>query len=129
MGPLGPLSPHPGVSYLFPESSASQNPGANPIQNQASAQFGDTDVDSSLWGIANSSNIGTGPAIGTSSHGSALANSQMSNWSGSWGDMVIKADNKIKVYCTAFHQHYLTQVAENNDKSIKRFGSTCEEWD
>jgi len=112
MGPLGPLSPHPGVSYLFPESSASQNLGANPTQNPASAQFGDTDVDSSLWGIANSSNIGTGPAIGTSSHGSALANSQMSNWSGSWGDMVIKADNKIKKITTSLLKD-LDQLARN----------------
>lgn len=119
MGPLGPLSPHPGVSYLFPESSVSQNPGTNPIQIPASAQFGDTDVNSSLWGIANSSNIGTGPAIGTSSHGSALANSQMGNWSGPWGDMVIKADNKIKVYHKVFHQHYSTELQKITTSLLK----------
>lgn len=95
MGPLGLLSPHPGVSYLFPESSASQNPNPNPLQNQQGPASGDIDV-GSLWGIANSSNIGAGPAIGTGNHSSALVNSQMSNWSGPWGDMVIKADNKIK---------------------------------
>ena len=133
MGPLGLLSPHPGVSYLFPESSASQNPNATPLQNQqgpASAQCGDTDAISSLWGIANSSNIGAGPAIGTGNHGGALASSQMSNWSGPWGDMVIKADNKIKVCRTMFHRYvYSTRFAENNDDSTKRFGSACEERD
>ena len=131
MGPLGLLSPHPGVSYLFPESSASHNSSATPLQQgPTSAQCGDTDVISSLRGIANSSNIGAGPAIGTGNHGGALASSQMSNWSGPWGDMVIKADNKIKVCRTMFHRYvYSTRFAENNDDSTKRFGSACEEWD
>ena len=107
IGPLGLLSPHPGVSYLFTEGGqTTQNPMAslnyNPFQQgPGSAPLAEADINSSLWNIANSSSgIASGPVIGTGNlYSGASANSNTAGWSGSWGDMLLKADNKIKVCC------------------------------
>jgi hypothetical protein len=69
MGPLGLLSPHPGVSYLF-DGQAGQ------------------EVEGSLWGIANASVGQGGPAV--------VLSNQPANWS-VLADMVLKADGKLKV--------------------------------
>ncbi|KAK2460624.1 hypothetical protein APHAL10511_007094 [Amanita phalloides] len=112
MGPLGLLSPHPGVSYLFSESSNIQNQSANVTNNP---QFGEPDVCGSLWGIANSSNIGAGPSGNALVHGGALSSSNLSNWSGIWGDIFIKADNKFKKITTNLLKE-LDQLARNGIK-------------
>ena len=70
-GPLGLLSPHPGVSYLFT--------GAEPYVHTP------LDSESSLWGIANGSNAG------------GSMGSPPPNWSSTYGEMVLKVDGKFKV--------------------------------
>ena len=76
MGPLGLLSPHPGVSYLF------QN-GDTPVP---------IDGEGSLWGIANGS-IG-GSQIGIGYGGLA---SPPPTWTPALGVMIEKVDGKFKV--------------------------------
>lgn len=77
MGPLGLLSPHPGVSYLFPP------------ENQSVAD------DGSLWGIANA-NAGTGGQAGAFMYGGGLS-SPPAGWSQSLSDTILKIDGKFKV--------------------------------
>lgn len=77
MGPLGLLSPHPGVSYLFPP------------ENQSVAD------DGSLWGIANA-NPGTGGQAGAFMYGGGLS-SPPAGWSQSLSDTILKIDGKFKV--------------------------------
>lgn len=72
MGPLGLLSPHPGVSYLF--SGAETGPA--------------NDSDSSLWGIAHA---------GTSSIYSGGPGSPPPSWTTTLGDTVRQIDSKLKV--------------------------------
>lgn len=74
MGPLGVLSPTPGVSYLFQGSETSHT----------------ADGDGSLWGIANGPHMASGLAIGGMM-------SPPASWSPTLGDMVIKIDSKLKV--------------------------------
>jgi hypothetical protein len=69
MGPLGLLSPHPGVSYLFKESEGGE-------------------VGGSLWAIANASVGGTSTAGMTS---------PPSSWTPALGDAILKVDGKFKV--------------------------------
>ena len=71
MGPLGLLSPHPGVSYLF---SGAEAANAN-------------DSDSSLWGIAQGSN-----SIYSGGPGSPPP-----SWTSTLGDTVRQIDNKLRV--------------------------------
>lgn len=75
MGPLGLLSPHPGVSYLFSGTDAAPT----------------HDGDSSLWGIANA-NLGGSSAL----YGGALG-SPPPSWNSALGDSVRHIDNKLKV--------------------------------
>jgi hypothetical protein len=77
MGPLGLLSPHPGVSYLFSEPNTHPYSEGNP-----------EGLSTSLWSIANP---GGGPGIMYSGP------TTRDNWSASLGDMVLKIDGKIKV--------------------------------
>lgn len=70
-GPLGLLSPHPGVSYLFTGAEPYLH---TPLEN-----------DSSLWGIANANN--TAGSLG----------SPPPNWTSAYGEMVLKVDSKFKV--------------------------------
>ena len=75
-GPLGLLSPHPGVSYLFT--------GAEPYVHTP------LESESSLWGIANGNN-GAGPM-----------GSPPPNWTSAYGEMVLKIDGKFRVLVTSF---------------------------
>ncbi|EPS98589.1 hypothetical protein FOMPIDRAFT_1148732 [Fomitopsis schrenkii] len=83
MGPLGLLSPHPGVSYLFAGADA------------ASTHEGEA----SLWGIAHASGSGTPAALGGNGgnvlYGGALG-SPPPSWSSSLGDTVKQIDSKLK---------------------------------
>lgn len=72
MGPLGLLSPHPGVSYLFSGADAAAN-----------------DSENSLWGIAHAS-------AGNAMYGGALG-SPPPSWTATLGDTVKQIDNKLKV--------------------------------
>ncbi|PCH38421.1 hypothetical protein WOLCODRAFT_136263 [Wolfiporia cocos MD-104 SS10] len=82
MGPLGLLSPHPGVSYLF--SNAETAP-----------QHAD---EASLWGIAHAAGPGTPAALaggGSTMYGGALG-SPPPSWNSALGDTVKQIDNKLK---------------------------------
>ncbi|KAH9948120.1 hypothetical protein B0H21DRAFT_821302 [Amylocystis lapponica] len=79
MGPLGLLSPHPGVSYLFTGADAA------PVH----------DGEGSLWGIANASGSGLGGGGGTALYGGALG-SPPPSWNSQQADMVRQIDNKLK---------------------------------
>jgi hypothetical protein len=72
MGPLGLLSSHPGVSYIFSGADASPEGG-----------------DASLWGI-----------VSGSSHNGSTLGSSPSPWTVAMGDMFMKIDGKLKVYCS-----------------------------
>ncbi|KAK7689038.1 hypothetical protein QCA50_007729 [Cerrena zonata] len=72
MGPLGLLSPHPGVSYLFTGADAA------PVN----------DSDSSLWGIANSSNA--------SALYAGTLGSPPPSWTSAIGDTVRQIDARLK---------------------------------
>jgi len=78
MGPLGLLSPHPGVSYLF--SGADHVPQG--------------DSDASLWGIANASGAGMGPSAG---------GAPSLSWTPALAEMVLKVDGKLKVSFSTVH--------------------------
>jgi hypothetical protein len=69
MGPLGLLSPHPGVSYLF-----SGTDGTSQGENEGT-----------LWGIANASGPG------------AVGGSTPTSWTPALSEMVLKVDGKLKV--------------------------------
>ena len=68
MGPLGLLSPHPGVSYLFSGIDAAPESG-----------------DASLWGI-----------VGGNNYGGAFGNPPPP-WTGGMGETFLKIDSKFKV--------------------------------
>ena len=91
MGPLGLLSPQPGVSYLFSGDqmqkfgSSTGNPISGvPNQNQNPGPDVET-MNGSLWSIANASNV---------PHG--MVNVPPS-WTNALGEMVLKIDGKLKV--------------------------------
>ncbi len=77
MGPLGLLSPHPGVSYLFSGADAAPT----------------TDGDRSLWGIAT--------AGASAVYGGALG-SPPPSWNSALGDAVKQIDGKLKVCRVVF---------------------------
>lgn len=81
MGPLGLLSPHPGVSYLF---SSMETTPANDNEN-------------TLWGIANSA--------GASVVYSGALGSPPPSWTTALGDSVRQIDGKLKVRC--LHLYFL----------------------
>lgn len=74
MGPLGVLTPQPGVSYLFQTNDTNHS----------------NDGDGSLWGIAN------GNHAPSSLTGGALM-SPPDTWTPSLGDAIVKIDGKLKV--------------------------------
>ncbi|THH10003.1 hypothetical protein EW145_g1622 [Phellinidium pouzarii] len=76
MGPLGVLTPHPGVSYLF--------------QGVEGTQTHDADGNGSLWGIANGAGIGAGPPAGSGMM------SPPASWTPVIGDTILKIDGKLK---------------------------------
>jgi hypothetical protein len=100
MGPLGLLSPHPGVSYLFsgdntaPSANAhhpglnNSHPNSNQLQSLPANSSGE-EMSSSLWGIAN-------PGAGSLMYSSALG-SPPTAWTPALGEMLLKIDGKFKV--------------------------------
>lgn len=96
MGPLGPLSPHPGVSYLFDRGNSAWTgsnedvqgaptgglPGMGPGLNNTAAPGA---PDNSLWAIAN----GGKP--------NAPLGAKESSWTHVMGENVVKIDGKLKV--------------------------------
>ncbi|KAH8117620.1 hypothetical protein DFH11DRAFT_1504628 [Phellopilus nigrolimitatus] len=97
MGPLGMLTPQPGVSYLFQGAD-----GAGPGSNNAH----DRDAEGSLWGIANGSTHAAGGPTG-----GALM-SPPATWSPVLGDMILKIDGKLKKLVGQLLKE-LDQVARN----------------
>ncbi|KAJ3489913.1 hypothetical protein NLI96_g1802 [Meripilus lineatus] len=73
MGPLGLLSPHPGVSYLFTGAEAAPT----------------NDSESSLWGIAHAT------AIAGSNYGGGLG-SPPPSWNSALGDAIRQIDGRLK---------------------------------
>ena len=104
MGPLGLLSPHPGVSYLFssdnvPQSANHLGPNLNryshsnpSLVSPHAANASGEEMSSSLWGIVNP---GAG-AVGSMTHGGAIGSSTPT-WTPALGEMVLKIDGKFKV--------------------------------
>jgi hypothetical protein len=111
MGPLGLLSPHPGVSYLFPSTAegspptpywpTGQNlqPQSNTYQSNMSPQqhqqptfagLSESEIGGSLWNIANGLN-------GSLMYSAGFSNPPITNWTNSWDEMVLKIDGKLKV--------------------------------
>lgn len=93
MGPLGLLSPHPGVSYLFSGQDSSQRPV--------------DDGDGSLWGIANAQGTGHG-------YGVAMG-SPPPSWTPALGDTLLKVDAKFKKITSTLLKE-LDAVARNGIK-------------
>ncbi|KAF8590461.1 hypothetical protein K439DRAFT_1627743 [Ramaria rubella] len=87
MGPLGLLSPHPGVSYLFSGADAAPEGG-----------------DASLWGIVGGNNYNTGLAV-----------SPPPPWTIAMGEMFMKIDGKLKKVISALLKE-LDQFARNGIK-------------
>lgn len=79
MGPLGLLSPHPGVSYLFSGAEAASI----------------NDGDSSLWGIAHASTLGS--AVTPNSIYGGGPGSPPPSWTTTLGDTIRQIDHKLKV--------------------------------
>ncbi|KAH9890611.1 hypothetical protein C8Q73DRAFT_652646 [Cubamyces lactineus] len=80
MGPLGLLSPHPGVSYLFSGMDTAQT----------------NEGDNSLWGIANATMMGPGGTNGPNSIYGGGPGSPPPSWTSTLGDTVRQIDNKLK---------------------------------
>ena len=119
MGPLGLLSPHPGVSYLFPLEGSPIHAAGQSFQPQLNTHhlsspnlsqqqqqpfpstftgFSENEIGGSLWSVANGLN------------GSLMYNAGFSapmvNWVNSWDEMVLKIDGKLKVILSLFVLNY-----------------------
>ena len=109
MGPLGLLSPHPGVSYLFSGdtqtqggSSLNANPHhhSNPNLHQPTYPGSisisglplDADMSGSLWSIAHA----TSGSSGSMAPGASLSG-LTATWTNAYGEMVLKVDGKLRV--------------------------------
>jgi hypothetical protein len=107
MGPLGLLTPLPGVSYLFQADSSIPH---SQHQHPNASVSSDQDAPGSLWSIANASLNASGIAGPSASmmFGNALGSPPVSNWSPNLGDTVLKIDGKLKVRvasCRPSRQH------------------------
>jgi hypothetical protein len=96
LGPLGPLSPHPGVSYLFDR-------GASAWDDAPGASAGASGPDSSLWAIAHAGAPANVPLGGAGSV-----------WSPVLGELVLKIDGKLKVRRTRRAGRVLTAATEDH---------------
>ncbi|KJA20290.1 hypothetical protein HYPSUDRAFT_142547 [Hypholoma sublateritium FD-334 SS-4] len=114
MGPLGLLSPHPGVSYLFSAEGAGSSQSlaggggggnAHPYQQQQSnlslglggqPPLPDGDMSGSLWEIAHATPGGAGSQML-----GGLPSAFPGGWSNTLGDMVLKIDSKLKKITSA----------------------------
>lgn len=113
MGPLGSLSPHPGVSYLFSQSasgwgvaSGAATAGVDEFGGLASGvppltaglpgivSLVDRAPDNSLQAIANATNTSAGFAAPGTIGGT---NGMGSEWKPGMGELVQKIDGKLKV--------------------------------
>ncbi|KAG6845697.1 hypothetical protein H0H87_004958 [Tephrocybe sp. NHM501043] len=97
MGPLGLLSPHPGVSYILSSDTtltgnAPMTQHSTPSTQYHSPYGGPEDMSSSLWNIA-SAGSGSGP--GGLAYGGVLG-SPPPSWSPQLGETVLKIDGKFK---------------------------------
>jgi hypothetical protein len=147
MGPLGLLSPHPGVSYLFPSSSegspptphwpSSQNLQPQPNTHQSNlnqqqhqqplspgsfAGLPENEIGGSLWKIANGLN-------GSLTYSAGFSNPPM-NWINSWDEMVLKIDGKLKVVFSlslSLGAKLIKLNTENHFKSSQRSRHTSTE--
>jgi len=147
MGPLGLLSPHPGVSYLFSGDTQTQggsnlnaNPHhhSNPNLHQPTYPVGisnsglppDVDMSGSLWSIAHA----TSGSSGSMAPGGTLSGPLAAIWMNSYGEMVLKIDSKLKV-CVLFSSPRRLQrwlifaITENNIGPVKRARCLRTEWD
>ncbi|KAJ7221711.1 hypothetical protein GGX14DRAFT_559193 [Mycena pura] len=110
MGPLGPLTPHPGVSYLFsseigPYATPQQGQGqysSNPHLSSNPTLVGSEPEMGSLWSIAN-------PTTG------GHMSSPPAQWAAGLGEMVLKIDGKFKKITTVLLKE-LDQFARNGIK-------------
>lgn len=94
-GPLGLLSPHPGVSYLFT--------GADALPTQ--------EGDNSLWGIVNAGSNATLYA--------GQLGSPPPSWNSALGDTVKQIDNRLKV---RRHLRYRSNALNSDSRnSSQRF--------
>ncbi|KAG6865623.1 hypothetical protein C0991_000910 [Blastosporella zonata] len=96
MGPLGLLSPHPGVSYILSGDTSAGNPTStqhSTPSTQYHSPYGcPEDMSSSLWNIASP---GTSGGTGGLAYGGVLG-SPPPSWSSSLGETVLKIDGKFK---------------------------------
>jgi hypothetical protein len=125
MGPLGLLSSHPGVSYIFSENNSATpqypnqtansqylnlNQYSNPSLNQNLMNGEENVLNNSLWGVANASiggsSGGMGGGVGAFMSGGALGSPQVT-WTPSLGEMVLKIDGKFKVSASSFFSYLL----------------------
>ncbi|KAG6898250.1 hypothetical protein C0992_002264 [Termitomyces sp. T32_za158] len=95
MGPLGLLSPHPGVPYILsgentPTSNISVIQHSTPNTQYHPLYGGPEDMSSSLWNIANPINGAGGLTYG------GILGIPPPNLSASFGELVLKIDGKIK---------------------------------
>jgi hypothetical protein len=95
MGPLGPLLPYPGVSYLFSNAPGTAHHDSDPNlpSHLNLSGFPDSEMSGSLWGIAN----GGMSASGSFMVGGTLSSPPATGWTSSLGDMVMRIDTKLKV--------------------------------
>jgi hypothetical protein len=84
MGPLGLLSPHPGVSYLFSGAEATPK---DEIRDEGS-----------LWGIAHAHVSQSTLAGGMSTTFGGALGSPPPSWTPALAEMVLKIDGKFKVW-------------------------------
>ena len=104
MGPLGLLSPHPGVSYLFTGTNAAPS----------------HEGDGSLWGIANA-NLGTASGLYAGALGSPPP-----SWTSNLGDGIRQIDSKLKVSILSYANFRCSQFdTENHRHSSERAGRDC----
>ncbi|EIN08009.1 hypothetical protein PUNSTDRAFT_53312 [Punctularia strigosozonata HHB-11173 SS5] len=108
MGPLGALSPHPGVSYLFagahpagatPSTAGAWNGGIIGVEGLPFAAEKDAgDLSGTLWGIANANNSGiSGPQFGGAGANAWAGVAVPPTFLPIYGDMIQKIDGKLKV--------------------------------
>lgn len=121
MGPLGLLSPHPGVSYLFSGDSNTQQHHSNP-NLLLPPPPPENEMSGSLWGIANAS-VGSGAGGGPNGpfmYGNALSSPPASGWTAGLGEMVLKIDGKLKVR----HSSYFSTVRQGSMQIFQKITST-----
>jgi hypothetical protein len=101
MGPLGLITPYPGISYIFADDNTRE-------------------MDASLLGIAYTGGTGSG-------FGGAPGSPPM--WNPAWAEMVNKIDGKFKVKVSSFIVGGLTGPLENHHNAHEGIGYICSQCD